>query len=252
LDGVKQYIASRQPFEFTGKWTAATQFTSNIPSENKAGVLPIHYFEAKENKLSHTALIVLQEWWGVNDQIKNRAKEFGGKGVSCVIPDLYRGKVAQNREEANHLMSGLDWSGAITDVKATIKFLRGQGYMKLFVVGYCMGGALSLASTVLAGSELSGGIAYYGIPGKDLADVSKVLCPVQLHFGTNDNHAGFSDAKAADNLEETLKKSKAVYDFHRYEGLGHAFTNVTHENYNEKGANQALDRTVAFIEKYSK
>jgi len=185
----------------------------------------------------------------VNDQIRSRAKEFQSKHITAVIPDLYRGKVATDNEEAKHLMSGLDWKGAVQDVRATVRFLKTYGFKKVFVVGYCMGGALSLASAVHIGKELSGGIVYYGIPSKELADPSQTTIPLQLHFGTKDAVVGFSDAKAQDALEATLKQHHVPHEFFRYEGLGHAFTNVTNKDgYNAEAAGLALDRTVKFIE----
>jgi len=252
LEGVKKYISSRVPFEFEGKWTAGREHAVNVPSENKAGPIPLYYFESKDVKTTETAMIVLQEWWGINDQIKNRAREFVEKGISCVIPDLYRGKVAINREEASHLSTGLDWPGAVQDIQAAKQYLISIGFKRVFVVGYCMGGALAIASSVLIGKDLSGCIAFYGSPKPELADPSKASTPLQLHFGTKDTMANFSDAKAQDALEAVLVKAKVVHEFYRYEGLGHAFTNVTNPNYNEKAASQAMDRIVAFIQKHSK
>jgi len=189
----------------------------------------------------------LQEWWGVNDQIKSRAKEFQSQHITALVPDLYRGKLATNHEEAHHLMSSLDWKGAIEDIRISIQFLKNQQYKKIFVVGYCMGGALSLASSVHLGKDLSGAIIFYGIPGKDFADPGKSVAPLQLHFGTKDAMKDFTDAKAQDALEETLKSNKIVHEFFRYEGLGHAFTNVNSENYDAKAAALGLERAVKFI-----
>jgi len=250
LDGIKQRLATRRASDLVGKYSETTEYKVNLPStENKSGALPAYVFEAN----SDVALVVLQEWWGVNDQIKSRAKEFQSKNITAVIPDLYRGKVATSNEEANHLMSGLDWKGAVQDVRTTVQFLKTYGFKKVFVVGYCMGGALSLASAVHVGKELSGAIAYYGIPSKELADPSQAAAPLQLHFGTKDTHTGFSDAKAQDALEATLKQHNVPHEFFRYDGLGHAFTNITNKtNYNADAAGLALDRTVKFIESHSK
>jgi len=223
----------------------------SIPSTNKAGSCPGYLFGPAS---SQAGLIVLQEWWGVNDQIKSRAAEFGAQGIISLIPDLYRGKVATNHEEAGHLMGGLDWQGAVVDVEGAAKYLLGTAKVsKVFVVGYCMGGALSLASSILLGkTSITGGIVFYGIPSDKLASPSKLQVPIQCHFGTKDSLAGFSDSKAQDALEEELKKTGVAYEFYRYEGLAHAFTNHTGQNYNKEGANLAFNRTLSFIQKYSK
>jgi len=250
LDGIKQRLATRRVSDMQGKYSeaTATEYKINLPSsENKSGALPTYVFEAN----SDVALVVLQEWWGVNDQIKSRAKEFQSKNITAVIPDLYRGKVATSNEEANHLMSGLDWKGAVEDVRTAVRFLKSYGFKKVFVVGYCMGGALSLASAVHVGKELSGAIVYYGIPSKELADPSQAAAPLQLHFGTKDANAGFSDAKAQDALEATLKQHHVPHEFFRYDGLGHAFTNVNNKDgFNADAAHLALDRTAKFVESH--
>jgi len=145
-------------------------------------------------------------------------------------------------------MSGLDWKGAIEDVRSSIHFLKTHQYKKVFVVGYCMGGALSLASSVHLGKELAGAIVFYGIPGKELADPAQSASPLQLHFGTKDSMSGFSDTKAQDALESTLKTNKIPHEFFRYEGLGHAFTNITGPNYDATAATLGLERTVKFIQ----
>jgi len=246
VDGIKQRIASRKEAGYEGKLAEPFNYKVSLPApaESKLSPLPLHVFEAKGDY----ALIVLQEWWGVNDQIKSRAKEFQSKNITAVIPDLYRGKVATDHEEAHHLMGGLDWKGAVEDIYAGVKFLKSHHYKKIFVVGYCMGGALAIASAVHIGKEINGSIAFYGIPGKDLADPAKAAAPLQLHFGTKDSMAGFSDAKAQDALESDLKTNKIPHEFFRYEGLGHAFTNINNPNYDAKAAALGLERTVKFIE----
>jgi len=220
-----------------------SQAVQNIKSENKAGDLPV-YPTALEHK---QGVVVLQEWWGVNDQIKERAEEFYAAGFSAVVPDLYRGKVATDHEEAGHLMNGLDWPGAIQDIRAAAKFLLDNGCEKVGVVGYCMGGALSLASTVLI-EELSAGVVYYGIPPEALADPKNLKTPIQLHFGNNDDLVGFADPTAVDALELKLKESGAEYDLHRYDGAGHAFTNAARpEAFHEPSYKLASERTYDFF-----
>jgi len=146
-------------------------------------------------------------------------------------------------------MSGLDWKGAIEDVKSSIQFLKNHQYKKIFIVGYCMGGALSMACSVHLGKEINGSIVFYGIPSKDFADPALCAAPLQLHFGTKDLMTGFSDSKSQEALESTLKKNNVPHEFFRYEGLGHAFTNVNNlDGYDAKAAALGLERAVKFIE----
>eukprot|EP00284_Hemiselmis_tepida_P008559 CAMPEP_0174937406 /NCGR_PEP_ID=MMETSP1355-20121228/60390_1 /TAXON_ID=464990 /ORGANISM="Hemiselmis tepida, Strain CCMP443" /LENGTH=140 /DNA_ID=CAMNT_0016184253 /DNA_START=1 /DNA_END=420 /DNA_ORIENTATION=+ len=90
-------------------------------------------------------IVVVQEWWGVNDQVKTTAGEIAAAcGASVAVPDLYRGQLAYEAAEAHHIMEGLDWGGALEDVGACARWLKAQGCSKVTVVGFCMGGALAL------------------------------------------------------------------------------------------------------------
>ena len=131
-------------------------------------------------------LVVLQEWWGVNEQIKTTATDMAAAcGVRVAIPDLYRSKIAYEAAEAEHLMSALDWPGAVADVQAAAAGLKAQGCDKVAVVGFCMGGALSLGCAVKH-SEIDACVAFYGW-NDGLADVATMRKPVQCHFGALDD-----------------------------------------------------------------
>ncbi|KAF9588214.1 hypothetical protein IFM89_008284 [Coptis chinensis] len=139
-------------------------------------------------------IVVLQEWWGVDFEVKNHALKISqlGSGYKALIPDLYRGKVGLDVAEAEHLMSNLDWQGAVKDIRASVKWLKANGSQKVGATGYCMGGALALASAVLV-REIDAVVAFYGIPSSELADPSQAKAPVQAHFGELDSFVGFSD-----------------------------------------------------------
>eukprot|EP00249_Psilotum_nudum_P030509 c43197_g1_i1 orf=142-975(+) len=169
-------------------------------------------------------VIVLQEWWGVDFEVKNHAIEIAKRGFYSLIPDLYHGKVGLDVAEAQHLMDNLNWTGAIGDVAESVKWLKEKGCPKVGVTGYCMGGALSLASAVLV-PGVDAVVAFYGTPSPELADLSKVKIPVQAHFGELDNINGFSDLAAARSLEENLKMAGVDHEVHIYQNNGHAFMN---------------------------
>ncbi|KAJ4781641.1 alpha/beta-Hydrolases superfamily protein [Rhynchospora pubera] len=171
-------------------------------------------------------VVVLQEWWGVDFEIKNHAVHISklGQGYRALIPDLYRGKVGLDVAEAQHLMEGLDWQGAVKDIGASVNWLKANGSPKVGVTGYCMGGALSIASAVLV-PEVDAVVAFYGVPSPELADPPQAKAPIQAHFGELDNFVGFSDVTAAKSLEEKLKNSSVPYEVHIYPGCAHAFMN---------------------------
>ncbi|KRY05761.1 Uncharacterized protein T12_9248, partial [Trichinella patagoniensis] len=185
------------------------------------------YVVGKENA---PGIVVLQEWWGVDYEVKNHAQKIANlvPGYRALIPDLYRGKVALDVAEAQHLLDELDWPGAIKDVAASVKWLKANGSPKVGVVGFCMGGALSVASAVLV-SEVDAAVSFYGSASTELADATKTKAPVQAHFGELDSFIGFSDVTAAKQLEEKLKASGAPSEVYIYPGIGHAFMNDTPE-----------------------
>jgi len=218
-----------------------------VDSPNKAGKLPL--YDSSWSK-SQMGLIVLQEWWGVNQQIQNRALFFASHGFHVVIPDLYRGKVAKNHEEAGHYMGNLDWPGAVQDINVAAEYLKSQGVKKVGVVGYCMGGALALAGAALCES-VSAAVPYYGVPDKKLADLTKVKVPVQGHFGALDTAKGFSDSTAVKALEEALKQSGAEFEIFVYEDAGHAFANeLRPDAFHKPSYEKATERTLAFFNKH--
>ncbi|XP_047341665.1 protein usf [Impatiens glandulifera] len=180
-------------------------------------------------------IVVLQEWWGIDTEIKNHALKISqfGSGYKALIPDLYRGKVGLDVAEAQHLMDGLDWQGAVKDIKASINWLKANGSKKIGVTGFCMGGALSIASSVLL-PEVDAVVAFYGVPSSELADPAQAKAPLQAHFGELDNFVGFSDITAAKGLEEKLKASVVPNEVHIYPGTAHAFLNRSPEGIQRK------------------
>ncbi|KAI3497278.1 hypothetical protein L1887_39772 [Cichorium endivia] len=189
-------------------------------------------------------IVVLQEWWGVDFEIKNHAVKISklDPGYKALIPDLYRGKVGLDAAEAQHLMDGLDWPGAVKDIQASVNWLKSNGSKKVGVTGYCMGGALAIASSVLV-PEVDAVVAFYGVPPNQLADATNIKAPVQAHFGELDNIAGFSDIKAAKGLEEKLKASGKPYEVHIYPGVTHAFMNTSPEGVERRKVLGMVDDT---------
>src|ERR1700753_2660106 len=109
-------------------------------------------------------IVVIQEWWGLNDQIKGGADKLAAAGYRALVPDLYRGKVALEAREAEHLMKGLNFGDAAgQDVRGAVQYLKSSGSAKVAVTGFCMGGALTvLASAAIP--ELDGAVVWYGVP----------------------------------------------------------------------------------------
>ncbi|XP_002881231.2 uncharacterized protein LOC9317298 [Arabidopsis lyrata subsp. lyrata] len=194
-------------------------------------------------------IVVIQEWWGVDFEIKNHAIKISQlePGFKALIPDLYRGKVGLDTAEAQHLMDGLDWPGAIKDIRASVNWLRSNGSKKVGVTGMCMGGALAIASSVLV-PEVDAVVGFYGTPSSELADPAQAKAPIQAHFGELDNFVGFSDVSAAKNLEEKLKASGVAHEVHIYPGNGHAFLNRSPEGVSRRKSMGLSDEDEAAVE----
>ncbi len=131
------------------------------------------------------AVVVIQEWWGLNDQIRGVADRLAHAGFLALVPDLYRGKSTVEKEEAHHLMTGLDFGSAATqDVRGAIQFLKTRA-AKVGCVGFCMGGALTLLAAANV-PELDAAVTWYGCPPLDYIDASKIKIPLQGHWADQD------------------------------------------------------------------
>ncbi|GFR47075.1 hypothetical protein Agub_g8762 [Astrephomene gubernaculifera] len=180
-------------------------------------------------------LIVIQEWWGVNDIIKNHAETLSKDGFRCLIPDLYKGKIGVDAEEASHLMNNLDFKNAIEEIKQAVDYLRSSGSNKVGAVGFCMGGALTFCTAQHAGVDAAA--PFYGLPPAAICQVEAIKVPVEAHFGLLDKIEGFSDPKTAKEAEEKMKAAGVPAAFHYYESAGHSFFNA-----NAPGGPEALTK----------
>lgn len=199
------------------------------------------------------AVVVIQEWWGLNDQIRGVAERFARAGFTALVPDLYRGQSTVEAEEAHHLMTGLNFGEAASqDVRGAVQYLKGLGLArgKVGVTGYCMGGALTVLSTMLV-PEADAAVVWYGMPPLEFVDASKIGIPVQAHWATQDE---FFAIGGVDGLEAKLAEAGVRYEGHRYLAH-HAFANETAQGagripqtqYDATWAQQAWDRAMRFF-----
>jgi carboxymethylenebutenolidase len=195
-------------------------------------------------------VVVIQEWWGLNDQIRGVADRLATAGYRALVPDLYRGKSTVEAEEAHHLMDGLNFGDAASqDIRGAVQFLK-TGSGKVGVTGFCMGGALTLLALANV-PELDAGVVWYGCPPLEYIDAGKIKAPVQGHFATQDQ---FFAIATIDQLEQKLKAAGVSTDFHRYLAH-HAFANETAvgagriqaTQFDPVWAQQAWDRTLRFF-----
>jgi carboxymethylenebutenolidase len=187
-------------------------------------------------------VVVIQEWWGLNDQICGVADRFARAGYNALAPDLYKGRLTTEPDEANHLMTGLDFPAAThQDLRGAAQHLKTQSG-KVAVMGFCMGGALTVAAAVHI-PEMAAGVCFYGIPPKDFADPAGIRVPFQGHFANKDD---WCTPAAVNDLEKVLKGAGVKHEIYRYDAA-HAFANERSTAYDVTCANQAWERVTTFL-----
>jgi carboxymethylenebutenolidase len=193
-------------------------------------------------------LVVIQEWWGVNDQIKGVANRLAAAGYRALVPDLYRGKVTLDHKEAEHLMNGLNFGDAATqDIRGAVHYLKQSGG-EAGVMGFCMGGALTVLAAVHV-PETDVAVIWYGCPPLEYIDASKIKVPILGHFAIGD---AFFPITQIDGLEKKFKDANVKHEFYRYDAQ-HAFGNETLKNqpipaeYHPQAADLAWQRTMEFL-----
>jgi carboxymethylenebutenolidase len=196
------------------------------------------------------AIVVIQEWWGINHQIRGVADRLATAGYLALVPDLYRGKATVEAEEAHHLMTGLNFGDAASqDVRGAVQYLKTRS-AKVGVTGFCMGGALTLLSACMA-PEIDAAVVWYGCPPLEYIDATKIKAPLQAHWATQDE---FFPIATIDQLQDKLRTANVNFDFHRYLAH-HAFANETAvgpgripaTQYDPVWSQQAWDRTFRFF-----
>ena len=191
------------------------------------------------------SVVVLQEWWGLNDQIKGVADRFAAAGYTALAPDLYEGRVTQDADEASHMMTGLDWVGASEqDTRGAVQYLKAKTGKKTAVMGFCMGGALTIIAGVKI-PECDACVCFYGIPPKEAADPAKITVPFQAHFATKDD---WCTPQAVEQLRKDMAGVKSPVDIHEYDGE-HGFFNETRDVFNRNAADVSWERTIDFLNK---
>lgn len=188
-------------------------------------------------------VVVIQEWWGLNPQIQGVAERLAAAGFRAVVPDLYRGKLAQTPDEASHLMSGLDWGmAAEQDVRGAAQHLK-DGGAKAAALGFCMGGALTIIAAVKV-PEVDAAVCFYGIPPGEAADPAKIRVPFLGHFASDDD---WCTPSAVDHLETAMQEGRVQYDLFRYKAKHAFFNEARPEVFDASASATAWDRSIAFL-----
>ncbi len=192
-------------------------------------------------------IIVVHEWWGLNDWVKQQADRFAEHGYAALAVDLYRGEVATDAEHAHELMRGLPDERAVKDLRDAFMFLSGHKLTrgrKVGAIGWCMGGGLALKLAIHE-PKLSAVVVCYGRPVTDAAELGRIKCPLLGIWGGADRGI---DVEA---FKKALAKTKVrVAGQHVYPGAKHAFMNANNAGgYDEKSAGKAWHEIDKFLTK---
>ena len=192
-------------------------------------------------------LIVIHEYWGLTDWVKEQAGKLADQGYVALAIDLYRGKVADNPDLAHELMRGLPEDRAKRDLRAAFDFLASQANVKkdrIGSIGWCMGGGYSL-DTALAEPQLAAAVINYGHLASEPSELKKINAPILGLFGGQDRGITQNDVRTFQHAMEQLGKKVEVKV---YADAGHAFENPNNkQGYRPEDAADAWQRTVDFL-----
>lgn len=199
--------------------------------------------EAKEPRAP--GVVVIQEWWGLQGQIRSVCDRLAESGFTALAPDLYGGKVIpyHDKAAASAAMGSLDFArSADEEVRGAVRHLAARG-VKVGLTGFCMGGAVTVAGAARI-PEVSAAVCFYGLPPESVAAPEDIRVPLQAHFARHDD---WCTPAVVDAFEKRLRAAGKTFELHRYEG-SHAFMNSDRkEVHDPQAARVAWDRALVFF-----
>ena len=202
---------------------------------------------------SGPATIVLQEWWGLEEHIRDVCDRLAKEGFFALAPDLYRGDTTTKPSEAQQKLMALSMDQAETDMCAAAEFLASRPGVEgagVGSIGFCLGGGLSVWALATC-PKITAAVSYYYVMPHGKPDFSKLKGPVLGHFGTADE---FVPTEAAEELESEIRAAGGDATFHYYDGATHAFFNDIERAervgvYDPAAAQSSWERSVSFLRK---
>jgi carboxymethylenebutenolidase len=194
----------------------------------------------------YPGVILIHEWWGLNDEIKGTVETLASHGYSVLAVDLFNGSVATTPEQARAQVSSLNQSIATANMKAALAYLRqNERANKTASMGWCFGGGQSM-QLALSGEKLDATVIYYGSVVTDENQLKSIEWPVLGVFGDQDQVIPVSDVKSFNSSLDNLSIENEIY---LYSGVGHAFANPSGANYAPNETKDAWNKTTTFLDK---
>jgi carboxymethylenebutenolidase len=195
------------------------------------------------------AVIMIHEWWGLNDNVRAMADRLAAEGYMVLAVDLYRGQTASTPEEARALMLNVveDPDLARENIRGAYQFLEAIGAPRIGSLGWCFGGGWSLNTAQLFPDDLDASVIFYGQVTDDEDKLRPVNVPILGLFAEDDTGIKVATAIA---FGEALARLRKDHEIHIYPGVGHAFANPTGTHYNAEAAEDAWLKTVEFLSRH--
>jgi carboxymethylenebutenolidase len=225
--------------------------TETVQFPNGTGTVS-GYLAVPDKPGRYPAMVVIHEWWGLTDWVKEQTQKLAEQGYVALAVDLYRGQVTADPEVAHELMRGLPQDRAVSDLKAAFAYLATRKDVDrdhIGSIGWCMGGGFSLQLAIHE-PHLSACVVNYGALPTDPNDLQQIYAPILGSFGADDRGITPADVQA---FEKSMKGMNRRIDVKVYDGAGHGFENSTNTNgYRPEAAADAWARTIAFLGKTMK
>lgn len=237
--------------------TATTGIQNQTVSyfDNASGYLVSPLTDNSNNATSQLrpAVVMIHEWWGLNENIKGMANELAEQGYVVLAADMFNGQVATTPEQAMQLAGGVrdNPSGAISNLQAAVRYLgslESVNASRIGSLGWCFGGgqSLQLSLNTEAENPLAATVIYYGNLVMDEEELTKIQWPVLGIFGDQDESIPVEDV---DRFEQALNSTGVPNEIYIYEGVGHAFANPSGDNYAPEQTGDAWQKTLAFLKR---
>jgi len=218
---------------------------SMIQYKTSDGLMANGYFIPSKKK-SKKWLIVIQEWWGLNDNIKHEADKYSKdlQDMNILAVDMYDGKVAAKADSAAKIMRSVNMDRLTNIIRGAITLAGDKA--SIYTVGWCFGGMWSLQSAILAGSQAKGTVMFYGRPENDLEKLKSIQCDVIGFFGNLDRSPAPAMVTEFENNMKTAGKNLVT---HKYEA-GHGFANPSNPSFNADAAADSYSKAIAFLKSH--
>jgi carboxymethylenebutenolidase len=196
------------------------------------------------------AVVMIHEWWGLNDNVRMEARRLAGEGYQVLAVDLYHGKSATTADEARNLVVDVahDPNDARVNLSDAIAYVRAHGAKRVGIIGWCFGGGWSIQAALESSPRVDADVAYYGSPELDHAKLGNMPPFLGLYGGAD----GGIPVAQVHEMESSLESLHKIVEIKIYDGAQHAFANPSGQHYDQAAADDAWQRTTKFFAKYLK